>query len=59
MPDIKNMMDDPEPLNEHDPTVQEEMFEQYKEHGLTPEDLPGMKPALRKKFAKYLESQKA
>lgn len=56
MPDIKNMMDDPEPLNEHDPTVQEEMFEQYKEHDLMPEDMPGMSKRLRKKYAEWLKA---
>jgi hypothetical protein len=59
MSDIKNMQLDPEPLDENDPEVVEEMFEQYNYSGLKPEDLPGMKPALRKKYAAWLESQKA
>lgn len=59
MPDIKDMLDDPEPLKTDRAEVQLEMFEQYASHGLTPADLPGMKPALRKKYAKFLESRKA
>jgi hypothetical protein len=53
------MLDDPEPLKTNRTEVQLEMFEQYASHGLTPEDLPGMKPALRKKYAKFLQSRKA
>jgi hypothetical protein len=53
------MLDDPEPLKTDRAEVQLEMFEQYASHGLTPADLPGMKPALRKKYAKFLESRKA
>lgn len=59
MPDIKDMVDDPQPLKASRAEVQLEMFEQYEAHGLTPEDLPGMTPALRKKYAKYLASPKA
>lgn len=59
MPNIKDMLDDPEPLKTNRTEVQLEMFEQYASHGLTPEDLPGMKPALRKKYAKFLQSRKA
>ena len=56
---IKDMQQDPEPLDTSKAEVQQEMFEQYNSHGLRPEDLPGMKPALRKKYAKWLESQRA
>lgn len=57
--DIKTMHDDPEPLDLTKTEIQQEMFEQYNSHGLKPEDLPGMKPALRKKYAKWLDSQRA
>ena len=57
--EIKDMQQDPEPLNTSKAEVQQEMFEQYYSHGLRPEDLPGMKPALRKKYAKWLDSQRA
>jgi hypothetical protein len=53
------MIDDPKPLKPSKTEVQSEMFEQYHAHGLKSEDLPDMKLGLRKKFAKYLESQKA
>jgi hypothetical protein len=59
MPKIEDMQLDPEPLDENDPEVVEEMFEQYKYSGLKPEDLPNMKPELKKKYAAWLESQKA
>ena len=59
MSKIENMKLDPEPLDENDPEVVEEMFEQYNYSGLKPEDLPNMKAALRKKYGEWLESQKA
>ena len=59
MPKIEDMQLDPEPLNENDPEVVEEMFEQYNYSGLKPEDLPGMDPELKKQYAAWLESQQA
>jgi len=59
VPALKDMIDDPKPLKPSKTEVQSEMFEQYHAHGLKSEDLPDMKLGLRKKFAKYLESQKA
>ena len=59
MPKIEDMQLNPEPLNENDPEVVEEMFEQYNYSGLKPEDLPNMKPVLRKQYGEWLESQKA
>src|ERR1035437_11060512 len=59
MPKIEDMQLDPELFNENDPEVVEEMFEQYNYSGFKPEDLPNMKPVLRKQYGEWLESQKA
>ena len=59
MSDSDDMFDDPEPLDEDDPEVVEEMFEQYNSHELKPEDLPNMDVELKKKYAAWLESRKA
>jgi hypothetical protein len=57
VPKIEDMQLDPEPLDENDPEVVEEMFEQYNYQGLKPKDLPNMKPAFLKKYGEWLESQ--
>jgi hypothetical protein len=59
VPDIKDMVYDPEPLDENDPEVQEEMFAQYHYQGLELKDLPYMSEKLRKKNAEYLKAPKA
>jgi hypothetical protein len=53
------MFADTEPLDENDPAVLEEMFEQYKYLGWKPADLGGASQEYRAKYGAWLESQKA
>jgi protein required for attachment to host cells len=53
------MVYDPEPLDENDPGVQEEMFAQHHYQGLELEDIPRMLGTLRKKYAEYLNANEA
>ena len=59
MPDIEDMFADPEPLDENDPAVLEEMFELHKHLGLKPADLRGAPQEFRAKYGAWLETQKA
>ena len=59
MPKIEDMHLDPEPLDENDPEVLEEMFELHKYLNVKPEDLRTATPEYRAKYAAWLESQKA
>jgi len=56
MPDIQHMFADPEPLDEDDPEVQEEMFELHKYRNMKPEDLHGATPEYRAKYAEWLKT---
>jgi hypothetical protein len=53
------MFANPEPLDEDDPEVLEEMFEMHKYRGLKPADLPGATQEYRAKYAAWLKSQEA
>ena len=57
MPNIEDMQQDPEPMDETDPRVLEEMFEQAKALGDKPEDLSGASEEFRKKYAEWLASK--
>jgi hypothetical protein len=59
MENDEQYFDDPEPLDEDDPAVLEEMFEMHKYRGVKPEELTGATPEYRQKYADWLESQKA
>jgi hypothetical protein len=59
VPNIQDMFADTEPLDENDPAVLEEMFEQYKYLGWKPADLGGASQEYRAKYGAWLESQKA
>jgi hypothetical protein len=50
------MFADPEPLDEDDPEVQEEMFELHKYRNMKPEDLHGATPEYRAKYAEWLKT---
>jgi hypothetical protein len=56
MENDEQYFDDPEPLDENDPAVLEEMFEVHKYRGLKPDDLPGATPEYRAKYAAWLEA---
>lgn len=58
MSNIEGLLNDPAPLDENDPEVQEEMFEIHKYLNHKPEDLSGATPEFRAKYAAWLESQK-
>jgi hypothetical protein len=58
MSDYDSAFDDPEPLDEDDPAVLEEMFEMHKYRGVKPKELLGATPEHRQKYADWLESQK-
>ena len=59
MPNIEDMFDDPEPLDEEDSAVLEELFEMHKNRGLTPADLSGATQEYRDKYSAWLGSQNA
>lgn len=58
MPNIEDLYDDSEPLDENDPEIEEEFFEIDKLMGVKPEDLTGATEKQRAKYAAWLESQK-
>jgi hypothetical protein len=51
------MFADPEPLDEDDPEVKEEMFELHKFCGDTPESLVGATDEWRKEYAAWLQEK--
>jgi hypothetical protein len=51
------MFADPEPLDEDDPEVKEELFEQFKFSGTTPEELTNAPAEWRKEYAEYLRKE--
>jgi hypothetical protein len=51
MLDLSGMFDDPEPLDENDPEVPEEMLELHKYRMVKPEDLLGTTPEYREQYA--------
>lgn len=57
MPDLSEMFADPEPLDEDDPEVQEEMFELHMYLKNKPEDLRGATPEYRAKYAEWLKGK--
>lgn len=59
MRDTEDMFADPEPLDESDPEVMEEMFKLHHDLGWKPADLPGATPEYRDKYEAWLRSQKA
>lgn len=56
MSDAGEMFDDPEPLDEDDPEVLEELFELHKELGNKPEDLVAATPEYRAMYAEWLKA---
>jgi hypothetical protein len=48
------MFSDPEPLDENDPEVKEEMFETYKFMRVAPEDLKTASEEERREYAEWL-----
>jgi hypothetical protein len=51
------MFADPEPLDEDDPEVMEDLFEQSKFLGKSPQDLPGLTDKQRKEYGAYLQKE--
>ena len=56
MPNLSDIFDDPEPLDENHPEVQEEMFELHKCRKMKPEDLLGATPEYREQYAEWLKA---
>ena len=56
MPNLSDMFDDPEPLDENHPEVQEEMFELHKYRRMKPEDLHGSTPDYRHRYSEWLRA---
>jgi hypothetical protein len=50
------MFDDPEPLDENHPEVQEEMFELHKYSRMKQEDLYGSTPDYRHRYSEWLRA---
>jgi hypothetical protein len=59
MADIKDLLSDPEPIDENDVEIRHEVFAIHHAMGKKPEDLVGATPEIRKEYAKWLESQRA
>ena len=53
------MFSDPEPLDEDDPEVMQELFAQLKFSGTKPEDLPGATKKQRKEYAAWLQKKRS
>jgi hypothetical protein len=51
------MFADPVPLDEDDPEVKIEMFEQYMDSGIEPEDLTHAPPECREEYAVWLREK--
>ena len=58
MPNLEDMIAEPEPPDDNDPELQEEAFKIHKSMGAKPEDLNGRITELRAKYAAWLESKK-
>ena len=57
MRNSKDMFDDAEVPDEHDPDFMEEMFELYKNTGIKPEQLMKDDPCEAKKYAAWLKKE--
>jgi hypothetical protein len=57
--DINDLITDPEPLDEDDPEVQDELFDILHSQGVKPEEINPAMPEFREKYAKWLESHRA
>ena len=56
VPNLSDIFDDPEPLDENDPEVQEQMFELHKNRKMKPEDLHGATPEYCQGYSESLRN---